>query len=377
MSRLGLALRSLRFHRRSHVGVMLGTAVAAAVIVGALLVGDSVRATLRTQTLQRIGRSDIALIGGDRFFRAALADAITAAGGPGNLAAPLLQVDGTATTPDRAHRAGGTIVSGVDERFFALSLDGPGTVLPTAGEALVNGRLAEHLAVQPGDQVVIRVAKPSALPRDIALAVNDDLAVGLRVTIKDVLEDDAFGRFGLAAGQVPPFNAFVDLGWLQEQLALPGRANLLLAAGLDVEEGDRLLGAAWSLDDAGIETYPINGTTEVDIVSRRVFLDDAIAASIGAGTGVLTYFVNDLSNAGATRSTPYSMVSAVGMLGDGPRSETARLLPADLADDETVVNRWLADDLGVGPGDTLDLTYFELGPGGRLDEARASFRVRS
>ncbi|MHC4908628.1 MAG: hypothetical protein ACYTF9_02765, partial [Planctomycetota bacterium] len=76
MSRLGLALRSLRFHRRSHVGVMLGTAVAAAVIVGALLVGDSVRATLRTQTLQRIGRSDIALIGGDRFFRAALADAI-------------------------------------------------------------------------------------------------------------------------------------------------------------------------------------------------------------------------------------------------------------------------------------------------------------
>jgi putative ABC transport system permease protein len=36
------------------------------------------------------------------------------------------------------------------------------------------------------------------------------------------------GRFSLRASQIPPFNAFVPLDWLQEALEMPGRANLLL-----------------------------------------------------------------------------------------------------------------------------------------------------
>jgi hypothetical protein len=43
----GLALRSIRYDLRSSLGISAGVAVTAAVLVGALAVGDSVRATLK------------------------------------------------------------------------------------------------------------------------------------------------------------------------------------------------------------------------------------------------------------------------------------------------------------------------------------------
>ena len=65
-------LASLRHYRRIQLAVALGVAVATAVLTGALLVGDSVRGSLRDLTLQRLGRIDSVLVAG-HMFRAALA----------------------------------------------------------------------------------------------------------------------------------------------------------------------------------------------------------------------------------------------------------------------------------------------------------------
>src|SRR2546421_7409342 len=64
-----LILRSLRFHARSHVGVLLGAAVGSAALIGALVVGDSVRGSLHDLALQRLGKIHYALAPNDRFFR--------------------------------------------------------------------------------------------------------------------------------------------------------------------------------------------------------------------------------------------------------------------------------------------------------------------
>ncbi|MCR9118534.1 MAG: hypothetical protein NXI22_16480, partial [bacterium] len=77
MSYWRIVLRSFVFHWKINFAVALGVAAATAVLTGALLVGDSVRGSLRTLTLERLGAIDELIIA-DRFFRHELADELKA-----------------------------------------------------------------------------------------------------------------------------------------------------------------------------------------------------------------------------------------------------------------------------------------------------------
>src|ERR1700732_2448808 len=70
-----LLLRNLIYHRRGNFAVFLGVALGTAVLTGALLVGDSLRGSLKALALDQLGWVDHALIA-PRFFRAELADDI-------------------------------------------------------------------------------------------------------------------------------------------------------------------------------------------------------------------------------------------------------------------------------------------------------------
>jgi hypothetical protein len=78
----------LTHHARSHLGVVLGAAVGSAALIGALLVGDSIRGSLRHMALARLGDVTVALESGDRFFRDKLADEFSVG------AAPMAQLSG-------------------------------------------------------------------------------------------------------------------------------------------------------------------------------------------------------------------------------------------------------------------------------------------
>ena len=105
----------------------------------------------------------------------------------------------------------------------------------------------------------------------------------------------------------------------------------------------------------------------LELRSRRVFIDESIGAeAVKAGDkaqGVLTYFVNEIRL--GDKATPYSMVAAIG---------DARLLPPNMRDDEIAINQWLADDLGAKIGDSVDITYYILGPRRQLLERQADSR---
>jgi len=63
-----LIRRSLRFHARSHFGVVLGAAIGSAALVGALVVGDSVRTSLRERALRRLANASFAMAPVERTF---------------------------------------------------------------------------------------------------------------------------------------------------------------------------------------------------------------------------------------------------------------------------------------------------------------------
>src|SRR5688572_30905530 len=110
-----LIWRSLAHHARSHLGVVLGAAVGSAALIGALLVGDSIRGSLRDMALARLGEVTVAMESGDRFFRDKLADEFTFG------AAPIAQVAGTAARSDGEVRANNVQVIGIDERLAEVT----------------------------------------------------------------------------------------------------------------------------------------------------------------------------------------------------------------------------------------------------------------
>lgn len=381
-----LIRRSLRHYARTNVGVVLGAACAATVLVGALAVGDSVRESLREQALQRIGGVDLALVAGDRFVRDELAGEVAAELGDARVA-PVLGLRGVASHSERAARAGIVDVYGVDARFFSLSTGG-GPTLPRPGAVLLNQRLAHQLEASEQSTIVLRVETPSHLPRDMLMANVEDISTALRVEVQGVVNDQQFGRFSLRASQIPPFAVFVSLPWLQQQLQLEGRANMLLVGSedgpsIEATRADSALRARWTLDDAELRMRTLDHAPLFELRSPRVFLDHAVVETVAAAqpgsVGLLTYFVDELRADG--RTTPYSMVTAIGTLDSDvtPTDPALRallaLLPADLPDNGIVLNDWCAAELHASPGTAVELDYLELGTQLRLETRTEPFVV--
>jgi ABC-type lipoprotein release transport system permease subunit len=359
-SGLNLLRANLRFHARSHLGTFLGVAVASAILVGALAIGDCVRGSLHDLALARIGRADFAIASTDRLFRSALAEDLRGDVSNG-LAAAVLQLPGTAATPDDSARANHVQILGVDAHFWAMAQEPPPFAEIPADSVVLNTALARQLRVKAGDAVVLRVQKPSLLSLEAPISPQEDVSTGLRVRVSAVVSDAQFGRFGLQANQASPMNAYLPLPFLQGNVDQPGGANLILTAAPapDIE-------GHWTLADADLQFREAPGGLELR--TGRVFIDGptvAAATSIATNTElVLTYFVNELRD--GARTTPYSMVTAAG----------APLVPGEMRDDEILISQWLADDLQARPGDDLALTYFVLGAAHRLEERSDHFRVR-
>ncbi len=257
---------NLRFYARSHLGTLLGVAVAGAILVGALALGDCVRESLRDLALARIGRTSFVLGAGDRFFRSALADELSPA-------AAVLELPGTAATPDDSARANHVQILGVDKHFWDLAQTAQSLEIPP-DSVVLNTALAQQLRVKAGDTIILRVQKPSLLSQEAPISPQEDVAAGLRLTVSAVVSDGQFGRFGLQANQASPLNAFLPLSLLQAKVDQPARANLLLTSGPKPD-----LRQHWTLADAGLEWRDVPGGSELR--SGRVFIDPAIVAAAG------------------------------------------------------------------------------------------------
>lgn len=387
-------LPSLRHYWRSNVAVVLTAAVAASVLTGALMVGDSVRGSLRQLTLDRLGGIDHALLGAG-FFREGLRDelagdaAFSARYGPVS-AAILMQ--GSVVDPESGRRAARVNVQGIDDDF--------GSFFPGAAEQLdlsrrdgqlfaslaVNRSLAEALAVETGDSVVLYLERPSEAPRASLMGEKDpeDQLESMRLSVVAVLDDEGPGRFQLAPHQSQPLVGYVRLRDLQRELDRRGLANALLvgelaeagepeAAALDLEQRIRshARAADFSLEFA-------EGEGHLRVTSSQIVFGEELAGAVEVlardqgveAIGVSTYLANRTA-AESGAAAPYSTIAA---LDTGRAGELGVLRLADgrpapaLGPGEVLVNTFLAEDLGVGEGDRLAIDYFVIGDREQLVE---------
>lgn len=366
-----LIINNLRFYRRRHLAVVLGVAVSTAILVGALVVGDSLRYSLKRIALTRLNGVEWAIAGQNRFFRAKLADNLNQ-----EIKAPtaaVLELAGIIENSAADTRVSDIHVLGIDDKF------GWGKNHIPAGTAgvVLNEALARKLKVRPGDEIILRVSKPTLLSREAPLASEADLTTAARLIVREIARASEGGDFCLQANQIAPFNAFISLKWLQEKTQLTGQANMLLAA---AAQGDNLndetlktaLTKVWQLADASLEVRQLPDKKILELRSDRIFLDDdqaqAARAASPKAVGILSYFANELRVKG--HAAPYSIVTAIEKTPDNP------LIPADLKDDEIVLNEWLAADLEAQVGDELEMRYFVILPMRKLEERESRFRIR-
>lgn len=371
-------LRSLIHFRRQHLALALAVAVATAVLAGALVVGDSVRGSLRDLALARLGAIE-RVVASERPVRDELA--VDWSGASGGKAAAGLVARASARHADSGARASRVTVLGVDaewEAFFpGVTLDfarREGQLFPSV---LLSDGLARELGAKVGDVVDLRVPTVSAIPRETLIGrqdVDESIAT-LRLSVAGLLPEGGLGGFRLDLQQGAAANAVVERSRLARLLEVRGRANLLVASGGD--EAERALARSVRLNDLGLSVEARGA--EVVIESERLVFADALAARLTAlareaGASprpVLTYLANRMRR--GELEVPYSTVAALGGVegleaaGGGPISP--------LAPGEIALNAWAAEQLDAGVGASVELAYFEVGPRDELIETTATFRV--
>ncbi len=389
MSPVRLILASLRYYWRSHVAVAAGVAVAAAVLTGALLVGDSMRGSLRYLVLDRLGRIDQMLLV-DRFFREELSEELAAAPGfheafDAAVPAILLKASMENAAADVTARVNDVNLIGCDERFWQLG-HGASAVLPEPRQVAINRATADALSITVGDAVLLRLPRPGDIPAESTLGRRHETVRTARLEVTAIVENEGLGRFGVEPTQHLPRNAYVPLDWLADRLDRPGQVNAILVA-----DGGKLSASPASTDELERASDKLQGLFEpkladfglqlertrrgfFQITSDRMVLTPRTEAALkpsikrliaegGRVQPALTYLANSIAvdKEGAHRAIPYSTVTAIDFSMEPPLGlfHSADGLPlGPLADDEIALNEWAASQLGAAVGDRVRMTFF-------------------
>jgi ABC-type lipoprotein release transport system permease subunit len=377
--RLGtLVLRSLVHYRRTNAAVVAGVAVAVAVLAGALLVGRSVRTSLRALAEERIGRTDTAVVGA-RLFDEVLAELLSA---PGRATAPVLALRGVVTEPASGRRAAPVEVWGVDDRFWAFHGVEPPAL--AAREALLSPALAEELAAAPGASLLLRAEGTHEIPGSTLFGRRDDPGRPLRLRVAGIRGPRALGEFSLRPRQDAARALFVPLATLQAAFGRESRVNLVLSRGEGPRALEASLARAATLADLGLRLREIEPGREWSLESEDALLADAVVEAARAAaresgltaSASLIYLANELRVGAA--SVPYSVVAAVdeGLWqllecdADDSLPTPSAATPAPI-----ILNDWTARELGARVGDALELEYHVWLEAGRLETRTATFRV--
>ena len=419
---------SLKHFWQIHLTVALCTAVATGVLAGALIVGDSVRGSLRSLTTERLGAIQHALLA-DHFFRPDLLQRENRV--------PAILLNGTIVAPQAETRASKVNIVGVTDAFFTFwqeetvpnlnkTPDQPFNVI------VINEALQNELSVQVGDTLLVNMSQAADIHPEFLLGERDaaNAIQSLRLVISDIIPTKNVGRFSLQAHQSLPFNAFIALPVLQKALGQADKVNAVFTADTDaISASDMSL----TLESLGLRIKTHDN--HFDLQSQQYLLKPVLsetALTVATENRIptfptLTYLANTIS--ANDKSIPYSTIVAlpttegefdkllnvhtteaqiraykqarkeknrqVALEIDKLKKEKRKLrstkkdreqakkinkdlelLLKSLRDSEIILNTWAADDLGVKIGDELIITYYSVSTDEAYITETALFRLK-
>lgn len=394
---VSLILSTLRHRQAVTVAVALGVATATAVITGALLVGDSMRGSLKSLTVERLGKIESIVSPGAFFPLADLSiegesigqgeTETTGTTAKDSFATPVIlfpggSIEADVEGSDRQRRIGGVQVLGIDESFWDLDVTGiRPEAMPGEESVVLNQAAADELNVSVGDQVTLRLPVEGAVPADSPLGRREIQSEGLpRMKVAAIVPDSGLGRFSLSPNQAAPKTVFASRTVIADVLDRDGQANAIFLA-REISAND----VSWSLETLGWNLQHIQRGGEeggepfidyISLTSENLLLkNDAVNAVTdalpeGTVTPVMTYLANAIEKVDPetgevivndqSHSVPYSTLSAID---DGPT------LPLDYSFQEQpttdsgetpiVLNDWTANRLGAAVGDQVRVFFYE------------------
>jgi ABC-type lipoprotein release transport system permease subunit len=397
-----LARRSLRYYWQTHLAVVLSVGVAVSVLAGALVVGDSVRGSLRELALGRLGRTAF-VIRAPQYVEAAFLDRLVTlpAFASAYEASSLIAVTGVVVHQEHDAHTGGVDVYGVDQRFFTFhgrAVDPPGM-----HDAYISEALARETNVAAGDTIVVRVETPSVIPAESLYARKDDMARTVRLAVRRVLTAAEIGEFSLDARQGAVRVVFTSLEHLQRALDRKRQVNTILVAETkddpsaatrdDMAALADLVRRTVVPADVGISVSTLPAAGAVVLEHASGLLGDALAAAgeaaaddLGLDTQPVLSWLANLIRADR-RTIQHSMVAALDLEAIAPgasrpppvrRRASEGIAPnnqSSFDDPPMVLNDWAARQLGARTGDSVWIAYYLWEPEGMLRTEMARFRV--
>ena len=383
-----IVVRSLVHYWPTQLAIVGGVAVSVATLAGALLVGDSVRSSLRALVLERLG-STHTVVTASMPFPEELAGRLQSHPGFSQAfggVCPIMVGEGVVVHAGTQRLASRVQIYGVDERFWAFHGRPPEPL--DRRSALLSPELARELDWQEGDSLLVTLQQQAATPAETLHGRRDSSGTTLRVRGSRVLQPENLGEFSILQRGAAVRTLFLPLAEIQRAMEQEGRVNaLLLSAGPNRSEddGNRLRGLlrdTLTPEDAGLRIRALDHCSCLSLEHEGGLVEEpVVAAARRAGAdlklesqSIFSYVVNSIAH--GEKNVPYSLVTGlepdhlVRISGEAAADSQGEGSPAPLW-----INDWTARDLGIGPGTPVTLEYYLWDYRRGLSTQTADFRV--
>ena len=317
--------RNIRYFARYYRLVAISVVVAVMVIVGSLVVGDSVRGTLRHQAEERLGNSETIIFANQSY-----------------LSDEILQEESL-----RGNCRGYLLSQGFishNGRMIPVMVWGCDDEDLDYGVAKINSALAKELDNDNAEDIVLRLPAKGLIPSG-SLFVTKNYTTSIRLKISSTKSAEEGGNINLRNEQTEPFNIFLSRKELAEELGADGKINIIFS---DKSISNEQWLKTWQSRYSGLEISPREQGSE--ITSSRVFLQADVVETLCSQNPSLNRLHSYLANHIRSENggdIPYSFVTAV------EEYEGYKLEP-----DEVILSDYSANRLGVTIGDVVTVSYF-------------------